>query len=155
MAIFPHASRLFNDGDMHENVAKLYKILRVSFMLLVVVALLFACSPRLVVWMMPKLDYEVAKYLMWLMSPVIVFGCLNYIAGIVGLVNLGASKLFERNIWIVGVMSVSLMLLFGKEYTYYAAAAAWSIAEILLFVLCVFSIGSVKKSKLKRADGIY
>ena len=155
MAIFPHASRLFNGGDMRDNVAKLHKMLRVSFMLLAVVALVFACSPRLVVWMMPKLDYTVAKYLMWLMSPVIVFGCLNYIAGIVGLVNLGASKLFERNIWIVGVMSVSLMLLFGKEYTYYAAAAVWSIAEILLFVLCAFSIESVKKSKLKRADGIY
>lgn len=153
MAIFPHASRMFNGGDMRDNVAKLHKMLRMSFMLLAVVALVFACSPRLVVWMMPKLDYTVAKYLMWLMSPVIVFGCLNYIAGIVGLVNLGASKLFERNIWIVGVMSVSLMLLFGKEYTYYAAAAVWSISEILLFALCAFSIESVKKSKLKRADG--
>ena len=93
--------------------------------------------------------------MVWLMSPVIVCGSLNYIAGIVGLVNLGASNLFERNIWIVGVMSVSLMLLFAKEYSYYAAAATWSAAEILLFVLCLFSLKSVGKKKLNQADGVH
>ena len=145
MAIFPHASRLFSGKDMGENIAKLGKMLRVSFALLFVVAVLFACSPRLVVWYLPELDYTVAKYLVWLMSPVMIFGCLNYIAGIVGLVNLGASNLFERNIWIVGVTSVALMLLFCKEYTYYAAAASWSIAEVLLFFLCLLSLNRVRK----------
>jgi O-antigen/teichoic acid export membrane protein len=145
MAIFPHASRLFSGKDMRENIAKLRKMLCVSFALLFVVVVLFACSPRLVVWYLPELDYTVAKYLVWLMSPVMIFGCLNYIAGIVGLVNLGASNLFERNIWIVGVTSVALMLLFCKEYTYYAAAASWSIAEVLLFFLCLLSLNRVRK----------
>ncbi|MBR5890765.1 MAG: oligosaccharide flippase family protein [Bacteroidaceae bacterium] len=153
MAIFPHASRLFHGGDMRQNVAKLNKMLRVSFVLLFVIALLFACSPRLVVLYLSELDYNVAKYLVWLMSPVVVFGCMNYIAGILGLVNLNASNLFERNIWIAGVTSVALMLLFCKEYTYYAAAAAWSIAETLLFVLCLFSIRSIKNRNMNLVNG--
>ena len=153
MAIFPHASRLFHGGDMRQNVAKLNKMLRVSFVLLFVIALLFACSPRLVVLYLSELDYNVAKYLVWLMSPVVVFGCMNYIAGILGLVNLNASNLFERNIWIAGVTSVALMLIFCKEYTYYAAAAAWSIAETLLFVLCLFSIRSIKNRNMNLVNG--
>ena len=79
------------------------------------------------------------------MSPVLLFGCMNYIVGIVGLVNLGASNLFERNIWIAGAVSVTLMLIFCREYTYYVAAAAWSVAEGLLFVLCLLSLNIVKK----------
>ena len=145
MAIVPHASRLFSGKDMRENIAKLRKMLCVSFALLFVVVVLFACSPRLVVWYLPELDYTVAKYLVWLMSPVILFGSLNYISGIVGLVNLGAANLFERNIWIVGITSVLLMLLFCKEYTYYAAAATWSCAEALLFFLCLLSLNRVRK----------
>ncbi len=155
MAIFPHASRLFHSGDIRDNVAKLNKMLRVSFILLLFIAVIFACSPKLVVmFYLPELDYNIAKYLIWLMSPVVIFGCMNYIAGIIGLVNLGASNLFERNIWIAGLLSVTLMVLFCKEYTYYAAAATWTVAETLLFVLCLLSIRSVKNRKLDSANGV-
>ena len=145
MAIFPHASRLFHKDNVSAAVNTLYKMLRVSAIILLVCAVVFACSPRLVVCYLSDLDYTVAKYLVWLMSPVVLFGCMNYIVGIVGLVNLGASNLFQRNIWIAGLVSVTLMLFFCKEYTYYAAAAAWSIAETLLFFLCLHSVYTVKK----------
>lgn len=145
MAIFPHASRIFHGVSIRENVVKLHRMLNVSFFVLLIVALLFACTPKLVVlFYLQELDYNVAKYLIWLMSPVIIFGSMNYMVGIVGLVNFNASNLFERNIWIVGAVSVVLMLFFSKEYTYYAAAATWSIAEILLFILCLRSLHKVK-----------
>lgn len=147
MAIFPHASRMFHGKNMDDNVAKLAKMLRVSFVLLFFVALIFACSPRLLVCYLPELDYNVAKYLVWLMSPVILFGCLNYIVGIVGLINLGASNLFERNIWITSFVSVALMLIFCKEYSYYAAAAVWSVSETVLFLLCLWSLRVVKQKR--------
>ena len=147
MAIFPHAGRMFHNKSTQESVATLNKMLRVSFILLFVVAVLFACSPRLVVFFLPRLEYDVAKYLVWLMSPVLLFGCLNYIIGVVGLINLKASDLFQRNIWIAGFVSVALVLLFYKEYSYYAAAAAWSVAEALLFVLCLWSLTVVKRKR--------
>ena len=145
MAIFPHAGRMFHGESISNGVTKLLKMLRVSFVLLFFVALIFACSPRLVILYLPSLDYNVAKYLVWLMAPVLLFGCLNYIVGVVGLINLKASNFFERNIWITGAVSVALMLLYCKEYSYYAAAAAWSIAETLLFFLCLHSVYVVKK----------
>ena len=145
IAIYPHASRLFNQSGVEDSVAKLNKMMRVSFVVLSVITLLFVCSPRLVVWYLPELDFTIAKYLVWLMAPVMFFGPLNFILGFVGLVNLGAANLFERNIWIVGITSVLLMLLFSKEYTYYAAAATWSCAEALLFFLCLLSLNRVRK----------
>jgi hypothetical protein len=102
----------------------------------------------LVVWYFSSLDYNIAKYIVWLMSPVLLFGCMNYIIGVVGLINLKASDLFEHNIWIAGFVAVVLMLVFGKEYSYYAAAAVWSIAEALLFVLCVWSLRVVKRRNI-------
>jgi PST family polysaccharide transporter len=148
IAIFPHAGRMFHNKSTQESVATLNKMLRISCILLFVVAVLFACSPRLVVFFLPRLEYDVAKYLVWLMSPVLLFGCLNYIVGVVGLINLKASDLFQRNIWIVGFVSVLLVLLFYKEYSYYAAAAAWSVAEALLFILCVWSLKVVKRRNI-------
>ena len=145
IAIYPHASRLFNKSGVEDSVAKLNKMMRVAFVVLFVVTLLFVCSPRLVVWYLPELDFTIAKHLIWLMAPVMFFGPLNFILGFIGLVNLGAANLFERNIWITGVVSVLVMLLFCKEYTYYAAAATWSIVEMLLFFLCLLSLSRVKK----------
>lgn len=147
MAIFPHASRMFHGEDVSIGVAKLAKMLRVSFILLLVVAVIFTCSPRLVVWFLPELNYNVAKYLVWLMAPALLFGCMNYIIGVVGLINLKASNLFERNIWVTGFVSVVMMFLFCKDYSYYAAAAVWSISEILLFALCLWSLHVVKQKK--------
>ena len=147
MAIFPHASRMFHGEDVSIGVAKLAKMLRVSFILLLVVAVIFTCSPRLVVWFLPELNYNVAKYLVWLMAPALLFGCMNYIIGVVGLINLKASNLFERNIWVTGFVSVALMFLFCKDYSYYTAAAVWSISEILLFALCLWSLHVVKQKK--------
>lgn len=149
MAIFPHAGRMFHNRSVLESLFTLNKMLRVSFILLFVVAVLFACSPRfLVMYYLPALDYTIAKYLVWLMSPVLLFGSLNYIIGIVGLINLKASDLFERNIWIAGAVSVTIMMIFCHEYTYYAAAAAWSIAETLLFLLCLWSLKVVKQKRV-------
>ena len=148
MAIFPHASRMFHGENIDKSVAKLAKMLRVSFVILFFMAVIFACSPRLVVVFLPSLDYNVAKYLVWLMSPVIIFGCLNYIIGVVGLINLKASNLFERNIWIAGLVSVLLMFAFCKEYSYYAAAAVWSVAELVLFALCMWSLKVVKRKRV-------
>ncbi len=148
MAIFPHASRMFHGVGVNESVAKLAKMLRVSFVLLLFAALIFACSPRLLVLFLQELDYNVAKYLVWLMAPALLFGCLNYIIGIVGLINLNASDLFQRNIWITGIVSVALMLVFCKAYSYYAAAAVWSISEALLFLLCLWSLKVVKQKRV-------
>lgn len=150
MAMFPYVSRSFNASGTGRNVDVLKKLLRRAFCLLAVVAVAFAlCSKPVALFV--GLPHDTAKGLVWLLSPVLLFGCMNYIAGIVGLINLGAADKFQRNIWIAGITNIGLMFLFSREYTYYAAAAAWSIAETLLFLLCLCSINSLVRRKEGRA----
>ncbi len=145
-AFFPYVSRKFYSGNAKNNVIALERLLKWAFMLLFIVAISFACIPKLVSVYL-ALDYNIVKYLVWLLAPVLLFGCMNYIIGIVGLVNMGASDKFQRNIWITALVSVTFMLLFCQEYSYYAAAMAWSGAELILFILCYISVRSIKQRK--------
>ena len=148
MALFPYISRLFYGEKSGDNVTVLMRLVKWAFLLLSVVAVAFVISSKLLyIYLGLDIDYEIARTLVWLMAPVLLFGCMNYIVGIVGLLNLGAAKSFQRNIWISAVISVSFMLIFCNEYSYYAAAAAWTIAELLLFILCLFSLRNIKRRK--------
>lgn len=148
MAIFPYISRLFYGEKAADNVTVLMRLVRWACLILSVVAVLFALSSKLLyIYLGLDIDYEIARMLVWLMAPVLLFGCMNYIVGVVGLLNLGAAKTFQRNIWIAAVISVSFMLIFCNNYSYYAAAAAWTLAETLLFVLCLLSLKSIRQRK--------
>lgn len=148
MALFPYVSRLFYGEKASDNITVLMRLVRWAFALLTVVAVAFALSPKLLyIYLGLDIDYEIARMLVWLMAPVLLFGCMNYIVGIVGLLNLGAAKSFQRNIWVSAVISVSFMVIFCNEYSYYAASVAWTLAEALLFVLCLASMRRFKHRK--------
>ncbi len=146
MAIYPYVSRLFYNSETTDNVSKLFRIVKWAFLLLLPITIAIGiCNPIIATYL--KLPEETICGIVWIIAPALLFGCMNYIVGIVGLVNLDASVKFQKNIWIAGITSVTLMILTCKEYTYYAAAAAWTWAEFILFVLCVLSLKRIKAAK--------
>lgn len=146
MAIYPYVSRLFYNSETTDNVSKLFRIVKWAFLLLLPITIVIGiCNPIIAAYL--KLPEETICGIVWIIAPALLFGCMNYIVGIVGLVNLDASAKFQKNIWIAGITSVTLMILTCKEYTYYAAAAAWTWAEFILFVLCVLSLKRIKAAK--------
>lgn len=146
MAIYPYVSRLFYNSETTDNVSKLFRIVKWAFLLLLPITIAIGiCNPIIAAYL--KLPEETICGIVWIIAPALLFGCMNYIVGIVGLVNLDASVKFQKNIWIAGITSVTLMILTCKEYTYYAAAAAWTWAEFILFVLCVLSLKRIKAAK--------
>lgn len=146
MAIYPYVSRLFYNSETTDNVSKLFRIVKWAFLLLLPITIAIGiCNPIIAAYL--KLPEETICGIVWIIAPALLFGCMNYIVGIVGLVNLDASAKFQKNIWIAGITSVTLMILTCQEYTYYAAAAAWTWAEFILFVLCVLSLKRIKAAK--------
>lgn len=146
MAIYPYVSRLFYNSETTDNVSKLFRIVKWAFLLLLPITIAIGiCNPIIAAYL--KLPEETICGIVWIIAPALLFGCMNYIVGIVGLVNLDASAKFQKNIWIAGITSVTIMILTCKEYTYYAAAAAWTWAEFILFVLCVLSLKRIKAAK--------
>ena len=143
MAIYPYVSRKFYNAGLSDNITNLKRMLKWAFSLLLPIAVAFALfSPLISLYL--GLPNEIVGGIVWLISPALLFGCLNYIIGIVGLVNLGASGKFQTNIWIAGISSVAFMVLTCGRYSYYAAAAAWTWAEFVLFLLCVYSLKRIK-----------
>ena len=146
MAIYPHVSRKFYNSRVADNVTNLKRLMKWAFMLLLPVTLAFAICYNLVALYL-GLPADIVRGIVLLIAPALLFGCQNYIVGIVGLVNLGASGKFQTNIWIAGVTSVAFMLLTCGTYSYYAAAAAWTWAELILFLLCLLSLNRIKAKR--------
>lgn len=146
MAIYPYISRRFYNAETTSNITTLYRLVKWAFTLLLPLAVVIGlCNPLVAQYL--NLPVDIISGILWLIVPALLFGCLNYIVGIVGLVNLGASGKFQRNIWAAGITSVLLMLLTCREYSYYAAALAWTWAEFVLFVLCLLSLKKIKVAK--------
>ena len=84
MALFPYISRLFYGEKSADNVTVLMRLVKWAFLLLSVVAVAFILSSKLLyIYLGLEIDFEVARTLVWLMAPVLLFGCMNYIVGIV------------------------------------------------------------------------
>ena len=79
------------------------------------------------------------------MTLVILFGEINYLVGVVGLVNMNGQVLFFRSVLITGFFSVIFMLICTPSLGIVSAAWAMSLSEITLFVLCLCSLYQINK----------
>lgn len=146
MAIYPYISRRFYNAETSNNITTLNRLVKWAFTILLPLSVIIGvCNPLIAQYL--GLSDSIIQGVVWLIVPALLFGCLNYIVGIVGLVNLGASGKFQRNIWAAGVTSVIFMFLTCREYSYYAAASAWSLAELILFLLCLLSLRKIKVAR--------
>lgn len=78
--------------------------------------------------------------LMQLMVPVVFFGSLNYILGIVGMMNMEMKKQFFQYVMISGIISLIFLFVTVSYWGNISASLAMSISEIILFILCVYKL---------------
>ena len=82
-----------------------------------------------------------------IMTLVIFFGELNYLIGLVGLVNMNRQKQFLRSVVITGLFSVCFILIFAGRFGAQAAGTSMSLSELLLSILCLLALMSIKRKK--------
>jgi len=137
-ALFPHLSLKFNQQSLKDNLSTMKKIIiRFSPIVFVIFILTFIFAP----WLSALLCgnyYQSAVKLIRIMSPIIFIGGLNYVLGIVGLVNLNQQNYFFKSVLFSGVVSVTFVLLTVNVYGSAAAAWAMTLSEIVLFCFCIF-----------------
>lgn len=144
-ALFPHLSRRFKGQSYKANIDLLRKIsIPFTAVVLVVTVLVYIFAPLISDILCGK-DFVATVPLIRIMTLVILFGEINYLVGIVGLINMNGQAQFFRSVIITGVFSVIFMLLFAPSGGATAAAWAMSLSEILLFIMCLFSLRSIKK----------
>lgn len=146
-ALFPHLSLRFKGQSVGNNMRLLRRVsLPFTAVVLVVTIGVYIFAPFISNILCGK-EFVACVPLIRIMTLVILFGEINYLVGIVGLINMNGQVVFFRSVLLTGIFSVIFMLL--STPCWGAAAAAWamSFSEILLFCLCLFSLYRINKRK--------
>jgi polysaccharide transporter, PST family len=141
-ALFPHLSSRFKTLDIKEGIQLLIRVVKkIAIVLILLTISTYFLSPWIVRYIGGK-DLIYAVPLIKVFSFVVFFGGMNYMLGIVGLINLNRQKVFFWNVMISGVFSVVFLLLTVQLWGNMAAVIATVISEVLLFTGC--SLGLYK-----------
>lgn len=144
-ALFPHLSLRFKGQPIQENMRLLRKVaLPFTAVVFAVTLGVYVFAPFISDILCGK-EFVACVPLIRIMTLVVLFGEINYLVGIVGLINMDGQRYFFRSVIATGVFSVVFMLLMTPLYGSVAAAWAMSLSEVLLFVLCLLSIYRIKK----------
>ena len=144
-ALFPHLSLRFKGQAVSVQMNLLRKV-SVPFtgVVLMVTIGVYIFAPLISDILCGK-EFAACVPLIRIMTLVILFGEINYLVGIVGLINMDGQRYFFRSVMVTGVFSVVFMLLMTPLYGAVAAAWAMSLSEVLLFILCLLSIFKIRK----------
>lgn len=146
-ALFPHMSLKFKDKNTKERLSLMKKVM------LPLVGLSFAAALFVYIfapWISDILcgkDFRECIPLIRIMSLVIIFGEVNYIAGIVGLVNMDRQNYFFRSVLVTGVCSCLITLALVHGCGEYAGAISLAASEALLMVMCLYGLFKNKRVK--------
>ena len=146
-ALFPHLSQRFKGKPVKNNMRLLRRIaLPFTAVVLVVSLGVYIFAPIISDLLCGK-EFAACVPFIRIMVLVILFGEINYLVGIVGLINMDGQALFFRSVLITGCFSVVFMLLCVPHWGVTAAAWAMSLSEIMLFALCLLSLYRISKRK--------
>lgn len=139
-ALFPYIAKSFKDSNEGQKVHSIIRISKYLGMLLLVITIgTYLLAPLANKILLDNADILATKMIKF-MSPVIFFGGLNYIIGIVGLVNLGKQKQFFQAVSISGVISLAILFLLLPYIHAFSACISMVCTEIVLFVMCCYHL---------------
>lgn len=144
-ALFPHLSLRFKGQPVNEQMRLLRKVSLPFTAVVVAITIGVYLFAPLISDILCGKEFAACVPLIRIMTLVILFGEINYLVGIVGLINMDGQRYFFQSVIVTGVFSVVFMLLMTPRWGGEAAAWAMSLSEMLLFLLCIFSIYRINK----------
>ena len=148
-ALFPHIGKDFYGRAIKYQLDKIWKIsITISLTLLIPNILIFFYADFFVKLFCGN-GYNESVILVKIMSPVILIGTLNYVLGVIGLVNLNQQKTFFKGVMTAGVSSILFLVLTVPRYGILSASIAIPISELVLLFVC---IQKLKKMKVQSND---
>ncbi len=145
-ALFPHVAKSFKHSSLQSKLHMIFKLCKyMSILLIVISGGAYIGAPILTKILLDNVDNAIG--LIHIMCPVIFFGGINYIMGIVGLVNLNAQRSFFIYVMISGIISIIMLIIATPIIGLQAAAYSMSLTEILLFCMCSYKLYIIHKCK--------
>lgn len=146
-AIYPNMSIKFSKLSPYKAVSKLFKLSSYYLFPLLIILFTLLLSEDFFIQFL-GVDNEDFSIVFYILLPVIVVGSLNYLLGIVGLVNLNKEKLFNRATITGGAINIILCWLLSKNYGAIGSAIALAVAEFVVLALVVFYLFKIKNPRL-------
>jgi polysaccharide transporter, PST family len=134
-SLFPYFSEKFRGKDARIHFDKIIQIGKYYFIVLSLLVLICFLSAPFVINLLLGKKYLVTVLNFRIMSMVIVFGAMNYLFGIVGLINMGYERQFTKMVIISGIFSVILNFATIPFFQDKGASFCLVSSEFLLFIL--------------------
>lgn len=139
-ALYPHFGyRIKESANRKKDLYSLFKIAVFLTILLVVASLALYFLTGYVGYVVGH-DFTGSSGIINIMLPVVVFGCLNYLLGFVGLVNMDKQRFFLGAVVVSGTVAIIILLCTVNTFGIESAAWAMSISELLLFAFCFIKL---------------
>jgi len=144
-AIFPHFSFQFKNKSNGEKILLLKRV-TLPFAAIVgcVAVVVFVFSPQ-ITNILCGAEFADSSVLVRWMVAVLFFGEINYMIGIVGLINMNRKTYFFFAVLVTGIFSVIFLILTVRDYGALAAAWTMSLSEMLLCFLCLMGFYKIKE----------
>ncbi len=137
-AIFPYFSRKLNIENKHIFIGQFIKwgkIFAISFLSLTIIIMFLS---KIIINLYLGKAFEQISVNLLILSPIIFVGFLNYFYGIVGLMNLGHQKYFNRSILVAAIFNIITCFILGYYLGDIGASISLLLAETLLFSLLIY-----------------
>lgn len=136
-ALFPFFSLKFKEMEVSTAVKQLFGLAKYYFVgLFGLSAMVFLFSPIIGRLMLGE-EFSASIVNLRILSFVVLFGGMNYLLGIIGMVNLGYEKYFTRFVFITGAVSIILVSVGALFLNDLAGSIGLLLGEVLLFGLIV------------------
>lgn len=145
-ALFPRISNIFLGQSTEYQLSKLKEISKILFLILIVPNILVFFGADFLVKMFCGANFQDSTILVKIMSPVIIIGTLNYVLGVVGLVNLNQQKIFFVGVMIAGFISIIFLIVTVPYLNIKAASLAVPISELCLLIICVIKLYKLNRN---------
>lgn len=143
-ALFPFLSKKMSTINLREKISVIHKVALYYLGPLVVTTLLVFLFSDEITFLLLKARNSPSGFNLKIMSVVILFGCLNFLYGIIGLINLGEKRFFSFAVLIAGLFSIVVTIAGSKFGGEYWASISMSLTEILLFLMIYSKINRLK-----------
>lgn len=152
-ALYPYFSNKFIKSNNIDNIKVLFKLGKYYFVILGILSLSVFFLSDFITTIVLGDKFILTSINVKILSFVILFGGLNYLFGIIGLVNLDRKKVFAFAVLSSGIICLLITSIFCK--TYFAKAASFGMlsGEVVLFIIIITSLIRITKSeKVKISD---
>ncbi|HEY5536060.1 MAG TPA: flippase [Ignavibacteria bacterium] len=139
-ALYPYFSNRFHKNSESDNISVLFRLGKYYLFALGILSLaVFFLSGYLTTIILGN-KFIATSINIKIMSFVILFGGLNYLFGIIGLVNLNMKREFAIAVLIAGFTCISITGIFCRFYFEKAASFGMLASEMVLFVIILSNL---------------